>query len=110
MHHVLLTRKQFKSYGVNASCVLRQGSILKAVVSMHHLFDNKEAVQKFWCQCIMCLSTGKQFKSCGVNASCFRPQGSSLKVVVSMHHVFSTRKYLKSCGVNASCFVNKKAV
>ena len=84
----LLTRKQFKSCGVDASCVCYKGSISKVAVSMHHVFVKKEAVQKLWCrcivfvdkqavyklctccQCIMCSLTRKQFKSCGVNASC----------------------------------------
>ena len=50
----LSTGKQFKSCGVNASCFRPQGSSLKVVVSMHHVF-----------------STRKYLKSCGVNASCF---------------------------------------
>ena len=88
----LSTGKQSKSCGVNASCVCQQESCLKVVVSVHHVFVNKKAVYKLWCQCIMCLSTRKQFKSCGANASCFYQQESSLKVVVSMHHVFVNKK------------------
>ena len=101
-------RKQFKSWSVNASCVRWQGSSLRVVVSMHHVFVNKEAVKEFWCHCIMCSSTreqfkscgvdascvfltGEQFKSCGVNLSCVGQQGSSLKVIVSMHHVFGNK-------------------
>ena len=97
-----LTRKQLKSFDAIASCVRRQGSSLRAVVSMHHVF-----------------LTGEQFKSCVVNLSCVGQQGSSLKVIVSMHHVFgnkatvsklwcqcfkylSTVKQFKSCGVDAS--------
>ena len=66
----LLTRKQFKSCGVDASCVCYKGSISKVAVSMHHVFVKKEAVQKLWCRCIMCLSTSWQFKGCGGIASC----------------------------------------
>ena len=72
--------------------VCQQESCLQVVVSVHHVFVNKKAVYKLWCQCIMCLSTRKQFKSCGVNALCVCQQESSLKVVVPMHHVFINRK------------------
>ena len=76
MHHVFSsTGKQFKSCGVNASCI----------------FD-KEVFKKLWCQCIMFLLTRKQFKSYGVNASCVLRQGSILKAVVSMHHMFGNRE------------------
>ena len=56
----LSTRKEFKSFGLYASCVYQEGSSLKivvsascvcqlgrnlkVVVSMHHVFINKEAV------------------------------------------------------------------
>ena len=42
----LAARKNFKSCGVNALCVCQQESSLKFVVSMHHVFVNKEAVYK----------------------------------------------------------------
>ena len=71
----LSTGKQFKSCGVNASCFRPQGSSLKVVVSMHHVF-----------------STGKYLKSYGVNASCVLRQGSILKAVVSMYHIFGNRE------------------
>ena len=61
----LPTRKQFKSCGVNALSVGRQGNSSRILVSMHHVFVDREA-----------------FKGCDVNALCFRQQGSSLKVVV----------------------------
>ena len=64
-----LTGEQFKSCGVNLSCVGQQGSSLKVIVSMHHVFGNKATVSKLWCQCFKYLSTVKQFKSCGVDAS-----------------------------------------
>ena len=89
---ILATRKQFKSCGVNASCVLQQGSILKALVSMHHMFGNKEAFLKLCCRCIMFLATRKQFKSCGVNALSVGRQGNSSRILVSMHHVFVDRE------------------
>ena len=69
------TGKQFKSCGVNASCI----------------FD-KEVFKKLWCQCIMFLLTRKQFKSYGVNASCVWQQGSILKVVLSIHHDFGNKE------------------
>ena len=86
------TRKEFKSCGVNTSCVCQQESCLQVVVSMPHMFVNEKAVYKLWYQCIMCLKTGKLFKSCGVNASCVCQQESSFTVVVSMHHVFVNKK------------------
>ena len=61
----LATRKQFKSCGVNALSVGRQGNSSIILVSMHHVFVDREA-----------------FKGCDVNVLCFRQQGSSLKVVV----------------------------
>ena len=69
------TGKQFKSCGVNASCI----------------FD-REVFKKLWCQCIMFLLTRKQFKSYGINASCVLRQGSILKAVVSMYHMFGNRE------------------
>ena len=76
MHHVFSsTGKQFKSCGVNASCI----------------FD-KEVFKKLWCQCIMFLLTRKQFKSYGINASCVLRQGNILKAVVSMYHMFGNRE------------------
>ena len=76
---------QFKSCGVNASCVCQKESSLKVVVSMHHVFINMVAVQKLQCQCIMCLSTRKQFKSCGVYLLRCYQQRSGVIVVVSMY-------------------------
>ena len=64
-----LTGEQFKSCGVNLSCAGQQGSSLKVIVSMHHVFGNKATVSKLWCQCFKYLSRVKQFKSCGVDAS-----------------------------------------
>ena len=75
MHRVLTTRKQFKSCGVNASCI----------------FD-REVFKKLWYQCIMCFTTGKHFKSCGVNVSYVWQQGSILKVVLSTHHDFGNKE------------------
>ena len=40
----LLKRKQFKSCGVDASCVCRQAGSLRVVVALHHVFVNKETV------------------------------------------------------------------
>ena len=82
-----LTRKQLKSFDAIASCVRRQGSSLRVVVSMHHVFFDRGAVLKLRCQFIMCWATRKQFKSYCVNASCFWQQGNSFKVVVSMLQV-----------------------
>ena len=75
MHRVLTTRKQFKSCGVNASCI----------------FD-REVFKKLWYQCIMCFTTGKHFKSCGVNVSYVWQQGSILNVVLSIHHDFGNKE------------------
>ena len=56
------------------------------------MFVKKEAVQKLWCRCIMCLLKRKQFKSCGVDASCVCRQAGSLRVVVALHHVFVNKE------------------
>ena len=110
---------------------------LKFLVSKHHVFVNKKAVQKLWCQCIMFSSRRKQFKSCGVNASCICQQKSCwkgvnalcvcqeekfkscdinasclsstehLKVVVLLHHVCQQKSCLK--GVNVSCFYRQES-
>ena len=86
---LLSTKKWFKICGAYASCVFQQGSSLKVVVPMHHVFVNKEAVKKLGCLCIMRLPTSKEFKSRAFYASCF-----------------STRKHkhrnFSSCGVYAS--------
>ena len=36
-----LTRKQLKSFDAIASCVRRQGSSLRVVMSMHHVFFDR---------------------------------------------------------------------
>ena len=59
---------------------------------MHHVFANKEAIQKLWYQYIIPTTTKKQFKSCGFYASCICQQGCNLKVVVSMHNVAINRE------------------
>ena len=88
----LTTRKQFNNCGFYASCVCQQGSSLKVAMSMHHVFANKEAIQKLWYQYIIPTTTKKQFKSCGFYASCICQQGCNLKVVVSMHNVAINRE------------------
>ena len=102
---------------------LKTGKLFKRCGTMHHVFVNKKAVYKLWCQCTMCMSTRKLFKSCDINASCVCQQESCLKVVVSVHHVFVNKKAVVSmhrvCQQESSLkvvvsmhyvFVNKKAV
>ena len=71
------------------------------------MFVTKEAVSKFWCLHIICLSTRKQFKTCGVCIMYLSTRGQ-LQVVVSAWRVCQQEDSLqvvqfKRCGVNASC-------
>ena len=44
MHHVFVNKEAVKDFDAIASCVRRQGSSLRVVVSMHHVFFDRGAV------------------------------------------------------------------